>query len=149
MTRSQAIHRDRRWLAVIVAAWLGVALAVMWPASWWFSVDHFEVKDTTAGTPPVMIVDRDIRRDFRGRWVVSVMREGNRGFYSYCTARGENDYRTDAGLPDVISLDWWTDPKKCRLAPGRYLIKTLWVIYPPGLPSKEVRVKSNVFTVKG
>lgn len=147
MTRFQAIQHDGRWLTVIGVVWIGLAAVVLWPASWWLKVDSFTVLDANLGTPPTVIVDRTIRREFRGQWVVTIMRQGSHGFYTYCTARGENDYRPGTALPDVVDLDWWTAPKRCKLHVGTYYVRTLWTIYPPSLPAKTVRVQSNEFRV--
>lgn len=147
MTHAQAIWNDGRWLFFIGAIWLALAVVVLWPASWWFSVESLTVLDADQGNSPVVILDRTIRREFHGQWVVTVMRQGTNGFYTHCTAGGENDYRPDAALPDVVDLDWWMTPTRCSLPPGLYYVKTLWTINRPGLPAKEVRVQSNVFKV--
>lgn len=149
MTRLRAMHDDRKWLAAIAMAWFAVIAAAAWPAGWWFSVGEMRVLDTHAGVAPIVIVDRTIRRDFRGKWLVTVMREGAGGFYVHCTARGENDYRTDSALPVPVDLDWWTTPRRCVLPPGSYYLRTLWTIHPTWLPAKEVRTRSNVFRVRG
>lgn len=147
MTRVQAVRADGHWLATIGIAWVLLVTVALWPASWWFSVNGLTVLDAKPGVSPVVVIDRVIHRDFRAQWVVTVMRQGANGFYTYCTARGENDYRPDAALPDVVDLDWWTTPKRCKLQVGTYYVKTLWTIHVPGLPAKEVRVQSNVFRV--
>jgi hypothetical protein len=132
---------------------LGIVAAAIFfltypPPSWILEVDGISVEDTPAGTTPVMRVDRTIHRDFAGEWTVTVMKKGQRGFYAFCTARGANDYRTDAELPDDLDLDWWTWPTKCALPAGTYKLKTLWVIHLPIFPDKEVRATSNVFEVR-
>lgn len=137
--------------AVILAGWL-VYLSVwpqLAPASHWFRIDRVEVSDGLAKEPPAMIVERQIRRPFRGNWIVSVMRQNEigGGFYTYCRAVGQNDYRPENILPENLTLDWWTWPQKCPLEPGIYYVNTLWTIEAPGCPPKEVRTTSNVFTM--
>ena len=148
MSRAAAIRHDGKWLATIGTLWLLAVATAGWPASWWLRVDSLTVLDARPGVAPTIIVDRTIRRDFRADWVVTVMRQGAQGFYSFCSARGENDYRPDAVLPDVVDLDWWTGPSRCSLPVGTYFLRTLWTIHPPGLPAKEVRAQSNVFRVR-
>lgn len=118
-------------------------------ASLWFEVDDVYVADAAVGSVPVMKVDRTIHLPFRGRWTATVMRKGPLGFYTFCTANGENDYSPSSELPPVVDLNWWTWPTKCELPPGTYQLRTLWTIYPPLFPAKEIRSVSNEFTVSG
>lgn len=87
----RAMIHHRIWVAIIASGWLLLLAPVMWPASWWFRVDRVFVHDAVTGSTPLMDVERAIVRPFRGRWIATVMRAGSRGFYSYCTARGQND----------------------------------------------------------
>ena len=137
--------------SAILVAWL-LYLSVwpqLAPASYWLRVDRIEVKDAIANNPPGMLVERHIRRPFRGSWIVSVMRESESGggFYTYCRALGQNDYRPENVLPYALDLDWWTWPDRCPLEAGKYYLNTLWTIEVPGYPPKEVRITSNVFTM--
>ena len=141
-------RRDWNWFYIVPALWVTLGVVAFFPASYWFSVDRIRVFDTTQGVPPRMEIDRTIRRPFNAEWLVTVMREGKDGFYTFCTAKGENDYRPSSAFPDVLDLDWWTWPNKCPLPPGRYLIKTIWRLSIPGMPEKNVLAQSNIFTVK-
>ncbi|MCV0395497.1 MAG: hypothetical protein K5872_22375 [Rhizobiaceae bacterium] len=137
------------WLYIVIAGWATVIAMAAVPASWWFEVHRVHVHDGVALMPPVMEVERTIHYPFRGRWIVTVLRQRKDGrFYTYCTARGVNDYQPDNDLPEVVDLDWWTGWRKCPLPEGRYVVKTLWTIHPQVLPDKEVRVTSNVFEVR-
>lgn len=151
LRRAAKTQRSTALVAVgLVLAW--VSYQAVWPnvapASYWFQVDRVEVLDAEALAPPPMIVERQIRRAFRATWVVTVMREGAKGFYTFCTARGENDYWPGNALPDVLNLDWWTWPHQCQLPAGRYVVNTVWTLNPVGYPAKEVRIRSNIFTVR-
>lgn len=134
-----------------VAGFLMIASAAimhLWPASFWFEVRDVRVFDSRAGQPAVMAVDRTIRRDFRGEWLVSIRRLEHGGWVSYCTARGESNYVRDSQLPDPLALSWWTYPSCNPLPPGRYVMRTSWVITDPSfLPDKEVQADSNIFEV--
>lgn len=140
-----------RWFVLVTGCWAILfwfsGFAQLMPASHWFRVDRVEVRDAPAMTPPPMVVERQILRPFRATWVVTVMREGSSGFYTFCTARGENDYLPDNALPDSMTLDWWTWPHQCHLPPGRYMVNTVWSLHPAGYPTKEVRIRSNAFTM--
>lgn len=118
------------------------------PAAWILEINSVHVDNAVAGVPPMMEVDRVIHQNFEGEWTATVMKKGTRGFYTYCTATGANDYRPDAELPDNLNLDWWTWPTTCVLPAGTYKVKTLWVIHLPMFPDKEVRNVSNVFEVR-
>lgn len=140
-----------RWFVFVTGCWAALAwfagYAQMMPASHWFRVDRVEVLDADALSIPPMIVERQIRRPFRATWVVTVMREGGGGFYTFCTARGENDYLPENTLPEDLNLDWWTWPHHCSLPAGRYYVNTAWTLYPAGYPPKEVRIRSNTFAM--
>lgn len=133
------------WLGFIVTFFLG--LLAFPPPSFWFEVERVHVHDAVEGSTPLMEVDREIKRPFRGHWVATVMRKGKTGFYTFCMARGENDYSPDSHLPDVVDLNWWTWPTRCILPAGTYQLRTYWSIQPPLLPAKELRITSNVFQI--
>lgn len=138
----------RYWIAIIASGWLMLLAPVLWPASWWFRVDRVFVHDAVAGSTPMIDVERQIVRPFRGKWIATVQRRNAAGgFYAYCTARNNGDYRPDNALPDTVDLNWWTWPVECRLPIGTYRLNTLWTIQAPLFPDKEVRITSNVFTI--
>ena len=141
--------RPRSWVIFIAAGWLILLAPVVIPASFWLTVDKVFVHDTVAGSTPLMDVERTIHRQFRAKWIATVLREGRFGTFSaFCSARGVNDYRPDNDLPDVVDLNWWTWPTRCVLPEGRYVLHTLWTIEAPFFPDKEVRIESNVFAIK-
>ena len=134
-------------MATIAVLWLGFSAIAFWPASWWLRIDNLTILDGKVGVSPVVVVDRTIRREFRAQWVVTVLRQGRSGFYAFCTGRGENDYQPTTVLPDVVDLRWWTESERCDLPAGTYYVRTLWTIYPAGLPAKTIRAQSNVFRI--
>lgn len=130
------------WLAI----WTTTHLA---PASWWLHVRYVQVGDVQTGHAVHLIVDREIRRDFYGQWSVTLRKSvGDHWEAIYC-GTGNSEYRTDAILPNPLTLEWWADSEcPSPLPPGRYQVATQWLIYPGGLwPPKQVRVLSNVFNV--
>lgn len=141
---------ESRLVVVLMLVWLALFSAgLLWPASWWLDVRSVTVSD--GKWPPVMVVDRDIRRDFYGSYNVAVYRYENGGWVAVCTARRERLYRAGAHLPAALTLEWWTDGGDCSASklnvPGRYNMTTTWVINMPYLPDREVSVRSNIWSV--
>lgn len=128
---------------------LTAAVLNFWPSSSWFEVRSVRVFDSKAGESPLMAVDRTIKRDFRGEWLASIRRLENGGWVSFCTAIGHANYEADSHLPDPLTLRWWTYPDCHPLTPGKYVMRTSWVIHGAGpLPDKEVVADSNIFEVR-
>lgn len=120
----------------------------LWPAGWWFEVRSVRVFDSVSGGPVLMAVDRTIHRDFRGAWVASIRKLERGRWVSYCTASGTTNYSTDSDLPDPLMLRWWTYPDCHPLPPGKYAMRTSWIIQGAGpLPDKSVQADSNIFQV--
>lgn len=142
---------DTWWNAIILAGWgLLIMVAVLSstvPASVWMDVKDVFIADAPVGTQPEMKVDRIIKSDFVAMWLVEVERDYGSGFGLFCSANGENAYRSDAVPPTPLRLDWWTYPTKCVLPAGRYRVETTWRIDVPFVPEKFVRIMSNVFTM--
>ena len=135
---------------VVMAIWLAFYVAAnLWPASSWLAVDRISIGNTLAGQPAPMVVTRTINRPFSGEWHVSVLRWEHTGWVSYCNASGASNYKTEAVLPDDLTLSRWTDGQCALLPEGRYTASTSWRIQPnlPFLPSKFVLVDSNIFEV--
>ncbi len=125
-------------------------VASLWPASYWLEVRSIKVSD--GKWPPVLAVDRTIRRDFYGRYNVAVYRFDGGGWVAVCTAEKARIYRAGARLPEVLTLEWWTEGGDCDAAkldkPGRYNMSTQWTIDGgTWLPDKEVSVISNIWSV--
>ena len=121
------------------------------PNSYWFVVARVHVSDSIVGEAPKMIVARDIVRPFRGHWVATVKKAQNETekspFYAECTGEGDRDYRPETVLPIDLDLDWWTDPRKCNLKPGSYIVDTSWIFHVMFF-ERTVRAVSNVFVIK-
>jgi hypothetical protein len=136
--------------ATLVLFFIGACtVGALAPASWWLEVRSVRVVDTVAGVAPVMHVDRQIHQDFLGTYIVDVERKQPDGRYTVvCSAYSRTNYRTDAKLPDPVTLDWWSWPIKCQLQPGLYRVETRWVIEAELFSDKHVAVMSNEFLVK-
>lgn len=130
------------WLAL-----LGVLH--LWPASWWFDVRSVTVANAKQGGMVAMLIDRDIRRPFRGRWYVTLRQWTDGGWLTLCNATGASNYLPEARFPRRLDLRWWTDGQCRPLPPGRYHITTSWTIETPAfLPDKTITVDSNIFEVR-
>ena len=129
------------WIALLV-------LIQLWPASWWMDVQSVHVKDTKAGDPVVMHVQREIHRDFSGTWGVSVrVMDAGKG-YIVCSASAVSGYKEGADLPDTLTLSWWTNGHCNTLPVGVYLVQTVWQVHGSGiLPAKTINATSNLFKV--
>lgn len=136
-------------LGFLVTIWLGFFVVTnMWPSSFWLDVSHVYVEDTVINDDPQMIVVRDIKRNFFGKWTVVVRKVGPEGHSVICTREGSSEYRTDSQLPDPLLLSWWAYPGCDDLEPGRYFITTTWKIGDGGfLPYKYLTVDSNIFEI--
>lgn len=132
-------------LVLIFAAVLVMWALILVPASLWLDVRSVRILDSKLGSPIVMVVDRTIKRDFPGKWAVTVRDvEGA----VWCSARGEAEYSSRAKLPTPLTLQWWTFPSCYPVPVGSYTATTRWTIQDlPFLPSKSVVVESNIFRV--
>lgn len=114
---------------------------------YWMRVNSVTVPDTATGQLPQMAVDRQIIRPFQGTWHVMVRRQQGEFWAVTCAASGGGNYRTDAVLPDPVTLAWWTEGKCVVLEPGKYQISTSWNISPKSGAEKRLLVESNIFEV--
>lgn len=158
LIKKRPIFLEKNWLKAIFGFWILVlsysVLEVKYkefvPVSNWYEIRSVHVGDSEYPNVPNMVVDRKIHKEARGDWVVTVMRKmvDNDEFYLFCTATGSQYYSPDNALPYDLTLDWWTWPTKCHLPPGKYYIITLHIFNPEGYPTKESRIRSNVFEIK-
>lgn len=128
----------------IILAW---ALFHLWPSSWWMEVRSILVLDSPAEASPLMLVDREIKRDFTATATVIVRRRNGDQWTEVCRAEKTTPYRTDAILPDPLDLDWWSWRECGFLPPGRYFINTIWRIDSGVLPDTQIITDSNEFKV--
>jgi hypothetical protein len=117
------------------------------PPSEWLAVRSVVVHPSIEGRPPVLSVEREIKKRFFGEWSATVRKSTEEGFVIACAATGSNEYQTDSQIPKPLTLDWWTFPIKCDLPAGTYRLDTVWKIKAPGYPDKHLTYRSNLFTV--
>jgi hypothetical protein len=142
-------------LALIIRLMLLPSLApLIWPIGSVYELRSVIVNDAAEGTSPTMLVDRTIKRDFRGRFEVQILeREGSEMVVFWdcgAHASAERTYRQGVALPNPLTLDWWMDippNRECPLPPGQYrIITTVYAETPFGGEAKVER-QSNLFTI--
>ena len=134
----------------LVVCLLAFLSYVFFPASYWYEVDHLSVPNVRSGEMPIVIMERNIHRDFEGVWQVGIWRAGRGGWISQCSTHPhEHDYRTDEVDPDPMPLDWYVgyDAACYDLPPGIYRMDTKWQVNPHGLFRREVSVTDVIFEV--
>lgn len=151
MLSSRWNKADRIAAAVLVFLCAYFAAATI-PATWlWFDPDTPIVADTTTEAAPVIGFDRQIKRETRISYTVTMRRTA--GLTMLCDPTGGPfTYRPDATLPEVIDLVWWTggDSRCWPQEAGTYLMETCWTVVRPfwGLvPPKTVCRTSPPFRV--
>lgn len=133
------------------------AFALLWlvlsllPLSLWFDPGQVRVSNGSAEREPVILFSRDIKRNVRMQYQVVVRKMGSKT--AVCDPkRGPFTYRSDAHLPDTITLTWWTggDDRCWPQPPGDYILETCWTMPAPFwgfVPAKTVCRDSNPFTI--
>ena len=147
MTRKTAdwLHQYRWWPWLLTLLILPIQ---MWPPSFWLDIHSVSVSNTTVGNPVTMVVEREIKRPFRGAWNVTVRQWDGAGWVAYCNASGASNYRPDARFPLPLTMNWWTDNQCTNFDIGRYRITTTWrVLDIPWMHDRVISVDSNVFEV--
>lgn len=143
-------------LALLLVFVAGPAIVpIVVPMSRYYELRSVTIADTTAGVSPSIIVDRTIKRDFRGRYEIEIMRaEGSEFVVWWECGPHVSDwrmYRDETSLPHDLTLDWWMGippARECPLPPGTY--KVISTIYARGPLGAELSTTtaSNVFHVR-
>ena len=152
-----------KMLRAIFAALVAMALALtlvlagviaadqFYGAENWYILNKVYVEDAALGRPVRMAVDREILRDFDGRYTVTVRRLPD--FDAVCSGGSSVNYTTQSKLPDPLTLKWWTygaiPDCMSQMMPGQYEITTCIYIEPHilWLPERVLCRKSNVFRI--
>lgn len=145
------------WAALFSVIMSVPVVAMLTPASNWFTVDKVYVADAKIGNWPAMEVVRQVHQPFTGDWTVRLDKLGDNGFVYHCDAKSSTPYLTDSRLPSDLDLGWWSlesfkrnfssnSPELCNITPGEYRIITEWIIHADGYPLKTVIAISNAFS---
>ena len=125
----------RRLEWAILAAMVIYTGCVVVPASaLWFIPGIPVFSDAVQGDPVPLAYEREIKRDSRIEYAVSIRRAGTNS--TVCDVRG-GPFTYKASIGPVVDRDlaWWTqdNPHCNNLSPGSYWVETTWtVVYPLG-----------------
>jgi len=136
-------------LTIPVAFALWYAGSNLPPTSYYYDVGSIEVVDSPTGHPITLKVERIIRREFTAKYFVQVRKRVAGGWEIVCEGNGGGRYKTDAVLPDPLTLAWWSNNENCNTLSeaGQYTVTTTWTIQTfLGWRSTDP-VVSNVFVV--
>jgi hypothetical protein len=122
-------------------------------AAYWFKVQSVQVQNSKIGDSVFMNVDRTIIRSFTAQWSAVIRRVDPTDSTTevVCSGSGISSYKTEAVLPDPLTLEWWTDGDCETLnQPGAYQVTTVWILSPSWriFGTREVIVESNIFEVE-
>lgn len=106
----------------------------------WMIVNKVYVPDFYVGEDPEIIYDRTVVKAFFGRWNVKIYDAETT--IPVCSSQGTNLYEP-IDYPVGVTLSWYLG-KQCNLKPGRYLMRSIWVVG-DGLMARNT---SNIFEVR-
>ncbi len=142
-------------LFMLAVCFLGIAWGVGAygiSARYWFDPQTVYVADSVTGEAVVLVVDREIKRPFKGSYTATVRALNSATVI--CDASGALNYDPKSSLPDPVTLAWWAySDARCHgpnLPAGEYVLTTTWTIKSPFrvLPDKSVSVISNPFRIE-
>lgn len=148
--RAMLSHKGMFWWVLLPLAIALYTAAWLTPARWWYQPGSVVIADTPQGQDPVVSINRTIKRDFDGRYTVSIWKDPPDGHVA-CAGSDSLRYRGGLYAPHEAPLTQWADDPWCaRLAPGRYYAEACWTILRPWwgiVPDKTICITSNIFTV--
>lgn len=150
MTRWRAwAHRAQ--IVALVALVAGIAAREWFPVrAVYFDPAELYVPTAPRGGPIVMVLDREIHRDFTGRFAVRVRGVSVAASRVESEVPGGGPYEPGAILPDPLTLAWLASPSCARRVssqPGVYRVSVTWWVPVPVLGEVPVSVHSNLFEV--
>lgn len=115
-----------------------------------FVVRSFVIADTKLGRSPIVLVDREISKQFTADWTLTVRKIDPRGLIMFCTRSGRSDYLPGQVVPLQTDLNFWMSIPPNETCPpmplGRYAVTVVWVAEIDG-KQLITRVESNEFEV--
>lgn len=139
-----------RWALSAMLVWLAIYGYLNFiPASWWMNVESVMVPPVVSAQKSVpIVVQRTIKQDFTGQWVVNVRKLQGTDWINYCAGAGESNYSKDLPSSLSVDLEWWSGHGCKTLSPGTYRIVTSWRINPKYNVERWLSIDSNVFNVE-
>ena len=133
---------------VLLGAYYGWAR--LFPASRWYDLSSVHVPDGVVGEIVTVVPIRTVHRPFWGSYVTT-LREAQT-MRAVCSGGSEVRYDPRAGLPDPVTLDWWTagaePPCQEALGSGEFVLTTCVRVDLIYFPDREVCAGSNLFTIR-
>ena len=145
------LYKDERLgvvLSILVAIWVAFYFAT--PASLWFTVRTFDIKDAMTWQQVTIDFDRTIHRTFPGQWVGKVRKREPHGWVTYATTPVSTlVYQDDSKLPVPVTLEWmlWTEPRAYQLPCGEYEVSITWTINPASPLFRRDITRSDKFRI--
>jgi hypothetical protein len=117
------------------------------PVENWLVVRNIAIPDFIEGENPIIIYDREHRREASIRRNVDIHRAGNIDGDPVCSGRNVKALSPAGNLGDVnIPLsDFVSAP--CSPGEGMYVAQVSWIVAAKGYPPKRLTYVSNVFRV--
>ena len=123
------------------------ASRTIWPASRYYDLVSVEIGDAEVGQPVPLRAVRQIKRDFAGRYNVSIREVGKSA--PICNGGMAVRYRAGSDIVLDTDLEYWTAGAvpdcMSEMKPGMYILSTCIFI---DIPPRETCRDSNVFTIR-
>ena len=138
------------WWVILPLALIFYTAAWLTPATYWYQPRSIYISDAVVGSDPIVSINRTIKRNFHGRYEVSVWQEPSDGHFS-CAGQDELRYKAGLFKPHESPLTQWVDDPWCKNLPeGRFYAEACWTIIRPFwfiVPDKQICATSNLFTI--
>lgn len=116
------------------------------PVTDWMIVRDVVFPDYIEGNDPLILYDRQIVREFTGKWFV-VLHPKSLPDSVACHGDGEFRYQPNIVIPDKRMLMSIFVGKDCDLIPGEYFGEVRWEVKPDGYPMKPLVISIPAFKV--
>ena len=148
ISQFERLLENNKFMILCTGIVIFYAAAYFFPTSYWYELNRVRIQDAKASEPILMAVDRNINREFIGHWAVIVRRMNSGTGDIVCVDGGTTNYKTDAKLPEHLTLGWWSGGTCNTLGEGFYMVTTIVHIDVPNiLQPKRVINESNIFKV--
>lgn len=111
---------------VLLLYWFWQAVGLLWPTSYWYTVERVEVIQPAYAYQDVHLsVLREVIRPFDGEYNVIV--EDLKTKEIVCDGSAALEYQPERNLPSPLTLSWWVGDE-CLLPEGDYHMITDWEV---------------------
>ena len=141
---------ERFWKWFLLLAWLYLAVPVMVPGQFWYTIHDITIESKPLGDTPKATIDRTIHRRFSGTWFSTLYRvfpDGHVEVVPRCTREIPITIEPGQELPDEITLASMISAT-CPLRPGTFQVRGILTINPERFfPTKRLPFRSNTFKI--